>query len=114
MKDELLEIIERFGYPIYLQGSMSEDEEYPKSFFTYFNFQTEEMLEYDNDASAIYWMFVVAFYSDEPELVNTKLVELRRALKDEGWFVNGVGNDVKSDEPTHTGRALEVYKLQLI
>lgn len=32
MKEKLIELLMTFGLPVYLQGSMSEDEEYPSSF----------------------------------------------------------------------------------
>ena len=33
MKEKLIEILETMGYPAYLQGSMSEDDEYPQAKF---------------------------------------------------------------------------------
>ena len=38
LKEKLIEILETMGYSAYLQGSMSEDDEYPESFFTFWNF----------------------------------------------------------------------------
>ena len=38
VKELLIDTLENaFGFPIYLQGSMSEDEKYPDDFFTFFN-----------------------------------------------------------------------------
>ena len=46
LKEKLIEILETMGYPAYLQGSMSEYDEYPESFFTFWNFDTEEIRHY--------------------------------------------------------------------
>ena len=56
-KKKLIEILETMGYPAYLQGSMSEDDEYPESFFTFWNFDTEEIRHYNNKATFyIIWL----------------------------------------------------------
>ena len=44
------------GYPAYLQGSMSEYDEYPESFFTFWNFDTEEIRHYNNKSDFLYHM----------------------------------------------------------
>ena len=57
------------------------------------------------------WDFTIYFYSTDPALVNTKIVDAKNLLKQNGWVVAGKGYDVPSDEPTHTGRAIDVlYK----
>ena len=34
MKDQLISILSSFGFPVRLQGSLTEAERYPDSFFT--------------------------------------------------------------------------------
>lgn len=113
MKEQLIELLSSFGYPVILQGSLTEDEKYPQSFFTFWNSETADQNHYDNDAVAYVWDFDVNFYSTDPVLVNTKLLEAKRLLKANGWIVGGKGYDVPSDEPTHTGRGMNALYLEL-
>lgn len=106
MKDKLIELLESFGYPVFLQGSLSEDESYPESFFTFWNNNSYDNNHYDNEAASYTWDFDINFYSIDPELVNTMLLSAKALLKQNGWIVGGKGYDVASDEPTHTGRGI--------
>lgn len=112
MKQALITLLETFKYPVRLQGSLSKDELYPDTFFTFWNDETEDSSHYDNDAIAFVWTFTIYFYSTSPTLVNTVLLQLRKLLKENGWIVPGVGYDVPSDEQTHTGRAIDVMFIQ--
>ena len=106
MKDELIELLETFEYPVREQGSLTEDEQYPDSFFTFWNNDTYDGNHYDNDAIAFVWAFDINFYSIDPDLVNSILADVRTLLKKNGWIISGKGHDVSSDEVTHTGRGL--------
>lgn len=112
MKDSLIELLETFGYPVMLQGSLGKDEAYPDSFFTFWNNETFDGNHYDNDAISFIWDFTVNFYSTDPNLVNSILLRVRTLLKSNGWIISGKGNDVPSDEPTHTGRSIDVLKIE--
>lgn len=106
MKNILINTLEKFGFPVMLQGSLAEDEPYPESFFTFWNNDTESNMFYDNKEHATVWDFDVNFYSADPEKVDKILNEAKNALKNEGFIISGKGHDVASDEPTHTGRGL--------
>ena len=109
MKEQLVTILRALGYPVFLQGTMNPNEPYPDSFFTYWNDETPDGNHYDNDAAAFNWRFSVYFYSIDPTAVNTVILQLRRVLRAAGWIVAGLGNDVASDEATHTGRGIEIF-----
>lgn len=113
MKDTLISLLESFGYPVLLQGSMSEDTAYPESFFTFWNNDSEDGNHYDNDAISYVWDFDVNFYSTDPSLTNTLLLQAKKLLKQNGFIISGKGYDVASDEPTHTGRGMNVLYLEL-
>lgn len=108
MKELLITLLESFNYPVFLQGSLSENEAYPESFFTFWNNETPDGSHYDNEAINYVWNFDVNFYSIDPELVNTMLLNAKTLLKQNGFIVGGKGYDVASDEPTHTGRGINV------
>lgn len=112
MKDLLIETLEPLGYPILLQGSLGEEEEYPESFFTFWNNAADGGEFYDNDEHSTIWDFDLNFYSSDPELVNVKLLTAKSLLRAKGFTVTGKGYDVASDEPTHTGRGIHVLKIE--
>lgn len=112
MEDLLISTLESLGYPVRLQGSLLENEVYPDSFFTFWNDSADGTGFYSNDETAILWSYSLNFYSTDPVLVNTKLIEAKRLLRDAGWIVSGAGYDVPSDEPTHTGRGMSLMYRQ--
>ena len=110
MKDLLIKTLETFGYPVILQGTLNKDEAYPDSFFTFWNNDSFDEAFYDNKENETIWDFDVNFYSTDPALVNSTLIEAKTKLKQQGFIVSGKGYDVVSDEPTHTGRGINVLK----
>ena len=114
IKQLLIDVLESFDYPVYLQGSLSDEEDYPNSFFTFWNNETLDMNFYDNVENTIEWDFDINFYSIDPDLVNTVLRKAKGRLRQKGFICNGVGYDVFSDEPTHTGRGMNVTYLERI
>lgn len=112
MKDLLISLLESFGFPVFLQGSLSENDPYPESFFTFWNNETPDGAHYDNEAINYIWNFDVNFYSVDPELVNSMLLQAKTLLKQNGFIVGGKGYDVATDEPTHTGRGINAIIIE--
>lgn len=112
MEDLLIELLSSFGYPVIRQGSMSDDESYPNDFFTFWNNESPDHAHYDNDDYGTEWDFDVNFYSTNPAKTYTVLADARTLLKQNKFVVPGKGYDVMSDEPTHTGRGLQVLYLE--
>lgn len=108
MEDLLIEILESFGYPVRLQGSLLPDEPYPDHFFTFWNNNSYSESFYDNNEKSIIYDYDVNFYSIDPELVYTKLREAKKSLKAAGFIISGDGYSVASDEQTHDGRGMNV------
>ncbi len=112
MEDLLIQTLEEMGYPIIRQGSMTDEEEYPESFFTFWNNDCYGRGFYDDGETQSVWDYDLNFYSTDPSLTHTKLLEAKQLLKSEGFIVCGKGHDVASDEPTHTGRGINVFYLE--
>lgn len=112
MKDLLIRTLEQFGYPVMQQDSLNEDEQYPETFFTFWNNSTDESSHYDNKPNNYVWDFDLNVYSSNPEMVNSLLLEAKEKLIEVGFIVNGKGHDVASDEPTHTGRGINVQIIE--
>ena len=111
MEDNLITLLQSFGYPVFRQGSLTENEAYPDTFFTFWNNSEDGVSYYDNDAVIVDYDFSVNVYSTGPDTVYSLLAEARRLLKANGWIIVSRGYDVASDEITHTGRGLEVEYL---
>lgn len=112
MEDKLIEILETFGYPVVRQGSLGPDEEYPDSFFTFWNNDSPDHAHYDNAEYGTEWDFDVNFYSTDPEKTYQVLADARIKLKQNKWIIPGKGYDVASDEVTHTGRGMRAFYLE--
>ena len=110
MEDALIELLETFGYPVYRQGSVSE---YPDSFFTFWNNDSPDHAHYDNEDYGTDWSFSVNFYSTDPALTYSVLADARILLKQHEWVVPSKGYDVQTDEPSHTGRGLTIFYMEI-
>ena len=114
MKAELIAIFDEMGYPHWLMHTMPAKQKYPESFFTFLAIDAPFKAYYDNHPHAIAWAFMIGFYSNNPLLVQSVPLELARRLQAAGWVVPGLGEDVPSDEPTHTGWRITAYYVQNI
>lgn len=112
MKDNLITLLETLQYPVYLQGSINSLDDYPQSFFTFWNFDTPESAFYDNNANRAVWGFGVYFYSVDPALVQSVPEAARKLLKQNDYILQGKANDITVDKPTHTGAMFTVYKFE--
>lgn len=114
VKQLLIDTLSSFNYPIYLQGSLSEDSDYPSSFFTYFNNETSDDEFYDNQESITIWNFDLNIYSTDPSVVNSTFTIAKPLLKSAGFIVDGVGYDVLSDSAAYTGRGINLIYIEKV
>ena len=113
MLEDLLKLLEdTYGYPVYLQGSMSSDDTYPDNFFTYWINESNDESHYDNGENAMVWNYDLNFYSNNALTVHSMMLNIKKLLKQNNFIVSGAGYSVMSDEPTHTGRGLNVLYRQ--
>lgn len=111
MEDKLIELLKSFSYPVIRQGSLSQDEKYPDTFFTFWNNNESEQSAYDNDTSSVVYDFDVNVYSTDPATTYNLLMTARSLLKNNGFVAPSRGYDVASDEDTHTGRGMNILIL---
>lgn len=114
MEDNLIELLESFGYPVFRQGSLAENEPYPPTFITFWNNTEYEHSAYDNETKLIIYDFDVNVYADDPDKVYSLLNEARTLLKNNGYQIPDRGHDLASDVDTHTGRGMNVTYLKRI
>lgn len=105
----LIDTVEALGYPVYLQGSLPEDGQWPRSFFTHWIFDAVDTLHYSGAPHCCdfgYWLY---FYSADRTLVDTVPITAKRALQAKGFVFDGHPLDVSSGRPSHTGVMLTAH-----
>lgn len=110
----ILPLVDNDESKVILQGSMSDDATYPDAFFTFWNNSTSDEAYYDNAETQVIWDFDLNFYSNDPASVNSVLLQAKRLLKAVGFIPDGSGHDVLSDEPTHTGRGINLLYIEKV
>ena len=114
IEDALIALLEGLGsYPVFRQGSLTEEQPYPETFFTFWNSSSADHSHYDDDNYGVVWYFDVNVYSIDAALTYSLLADARTALKSAGWVVPGKGYDLPTDEPTHTGRGISASYLEI-
>lgn len=111
IEDDLIEILETFGYPVDRQGSYQQGEAYPETFFTFWT-DSEDGSHFDNFTASTIWHFDVNIYSRNPDTVIRNLLAAKDALDAAGFITDGKGSDAASDYPTHTGKTLDVWFIE--
>ncbi len=111
MEDKLIELLTTFGFPVRRQGSLSSNENYPDTFFTFWNNNESEHSAYDNETFNAEHDFDVNCYSTDPTKAYDLLRQARILLKNNGFVIASRGHDVASDEDSHIGRGMNVLIL---
>lgn len=111
VKELLITELQKFSDNVFLQGTFNPNDDYPASFITFWTDYTFDISHYNNDVHSVAWNFSVIFYSSNPKELLKIPFEIIADLKQVGFIPQGKGNDIPSDEPTHTGWAMEfIYK----
>ena len=112
MIDFLVDTLLLLGLPVFRQGSLSDDGEYPDAFYTFWNPRSDGKSFYNNKEYGIIWEFVVYYYTNDATNIETGLKDAIDALKNVGFIIGGSGFDVESEEITHVGRAFRAYIIE--
>ncbi len=111
MKQKLIAALETCGFvngtTLFLQGTLAANEPYPDNFVTFWTDYTDDNTHFDNETISVDWHFTVIYYSNDPEKVEKKPIDIINALRAAGFIPQGEGQDIPSDEQTHTGWAME-------
>lgn len=108
IRDKITEVLDGFKLPYFLQGTLADDEPYPESFITFLVYQAENDGNFDDEPTRQNYYISVMYYDSDPDKVETYPRQtILPAMKEAGFIPEGVGTDVLSDEPTHTGKALD-------
>ena len=110
----ILPLVDNDANKVIQQGSLSNDDAYPDSFFTFWNNDTTDDAFFDNTETETIWDFDLNFYSNDPALVNSVLLQAKQLLKAAGFIPDGSGHDVLSDEETHTGRGMNLLFIEKV
>lgn len=103
MKELLIQVLEAFGFPVFLHGTLGENEPFPAAFFTFITIDSPDEFPFDDEPTHTGWEYQVIFYSNDPQQVEQIANESRVNLKAAGFIPQGKGRDIPSEEPTHTG-----------
>lgn len=112
MEDLLIELLESFGFPVILQGTLGENQEYYPDFFTYWERPSYDGSHYDNDSVSCVYEYDINFYSNNPANPYEYIRKAKKLLKENGFILSGNGYSVMSDVETHTGRCIEAAYLE--
>lgn len=111
MKQKLIKSITKCGFvegqTLITQGTLAAAAPYPDTFVTIWVDTTDDNSHFDNKVSSVDWHFSVILYSNDPETLSKKSKELLDTLRADGFIPQGKGQDIPSDEPSHTGWAME-------
>lgn len=112
MWSRLENIFQTIGLEYSRQGSYVEGETLPNSFFTFWNYDTPEDGFYDNVSHKTIWIWQIYFYTNDPNLIYSKMDEFIELAKQEGFIVNGKGNDISSGVPDYFGRMVRISYME--
>jgi hypothetical protein len=108
--DELFQIFDEIGLPYFRQGSLS-DEEYPPTFFTFWNIDSPNIQVRDNETRSHSYYVSVGFYTNNADLIYTQLErggEFNKKARARGFIIEGNPYDTDSGKKDYYGRILFV------
>lgn len=106
MMQELFDLFNEIGLPYFRQGSLSDDE-YPTSFFTFWNIDTKNGSFYDNESKRYFSYIQIGFYTNDANLIYSQLDEsgeFYEKAKAKGFVFEGRAKDTNADKNNYYGR----------
>lgn len=112
MWSKLEEAFKEMKLPYSRQGSYSDTDHLPESFFTFWNYDTPEGGFYDNEANRAVWVWYIYAYTSDPALLYSNLDGLIKILKEKGFAVEGRGRDIASGIEDYVGRYVVIRYIE--
>lgn len=110
MIQELFALFDEIGLPYFRQGSLS-DEDYPPSFFTFWNIDTPHDSFYDNKATRTIPFFQIGWYTNDASKIYSQLDEggeFYLKAKEKGFVFAGGAQDADADKDNYFGRVCNI------
>lgn len=104
---ELFNLFKEMGYEYDRQGSVSL-ENYPNSFFTYWNFDTPNLKSRDNVSKSYVEYVNVYFYTQNARLIYSVMDDFIKRAKQKGFIVEGKAKDTPADKENYFGRLVTI------
>lgn len=103
MNDEIYNTLDALGFPVFLHGTLGEDEPFPDTFITYTTVDSPDAFPFDDNPTHTVWYYQIIVYSNDRQTLEQVAESSRAALKAAGFIPQGKGRDIPSEETTHTG-----------
>lgn len=103
MNDEIYNTLSALGYPVFLHGTLGENEPFPDTFITYTTVDSPDAFPFDDTPTHTVWAYQIIIYSNDRQTLEQIAAASRTALKAAGFIPQGKGRDIPSEETTHTG-----------
>ena len=110
--DELYNVLDAYGLPLYLQGTLGADEDYPDNFITYWIEDSKGNAFYDNDSNETDWSISIIYYTHDINSIKEFIPKLIDDLKINKFKVIGKGFFTPSDKPNCVGWILPAIYLK--
>lgn len=116
MEDELINLLENITvnntkFDCYRQGSFTETQTYPDTFYTFWNNSINSHSYYNNKTFFKYYDYDINVYSNDVDLLYTLIDDVIEILESNDYIITNYGHDIVSDEDTHVARGINVLKL---
>ena len=108
--EELFKLFDEIGLPYFKQGSLS-DEEYPASFFTFWNIDSPNDSFYDNKETRNIEYIQVGFYTNDANLQYSKMADFINRAKQKKFIIRGRDRDANADKKGYVGRMVYIRKI---
>lgn len=108
MWEKLEQVFEEIGLPYSRQGTYEQDEKLPDTFFTFWNDSATEQSYYNNKPIKCVWEWSIFFYTNNPELIYSKVIEFIEVARKYGFETDSKGRDIPTNEPCYYGRYLKI------